>query len=301
VAAIAESVQPARSKPLLHNATRHPDPELRIRTFPYFVARPHLDKGSAMSTQAGRSGSSGRLSAIKGGRYERCTRDDEDVVERDDQLAHVIHDLKNPLSTIALEIELMSSRLSGACGHELAPAIGRIRRNVRFLDRLVYELMDACTLANGRFALRRSPCELGTLVAETVERTVPSAERHRVTLEVGERVDVMADALRIERVVANLLGNALKYTPPSSGILIRMRADTDTVQVSVCDSGPGLSLEEIELLFQPYRRVASSRARPGTGLGLYVSKRIVEAHGGTIGVESLRGMGARFHFALPLR
>jgi signal transduction histidine kinase len=219
--------------------------------------------------------------------------------ESDDELAHVIHDLKNPLSTIALEVELMDAKFAGQESDDVAQAIGRIRRNVSFLDRLVYELMDACTLSRGRFSIRRAPCELGALVIGAVDRAVPSPERHRVILDVGERAEVMADELRIERVIANLIDNALKYTPSGGGIAVRLTADEASAQVSVCDTGPGLTSEEIEILFQPYRRAATSRARPGTGLGLYVSKQIVEAHGGTIGVESIRGNGARFHFALP--
>jgi signal transduction histidine kinase len=254
-----------------------------------------------MSKQAGRwLGSSNGVFALGTGRHERFDHDEGDDTS-DDQLAHLVHDLKNPLSTIALEIELMDAKLSDEGAAELAPAIGRIRRNVRFLDRLVYELMDACTLSNGWFALRSSPCELGALVTDTVDRTIPTADRHRITLDVMDRAEVMADELRIERVLANLLDNALKYTPPGAEIAIRMSADACNAHVSVCDSGPGISPEEIELLFQPYRRATTSRARAGTGLGLYVSKQIIEAHGGTIGVESLRGNGARFHFALPLR
>jgi signal transduction histidine kinase len=254
-----------------------------------------------MSTQARRGvGSSSKLFVLGTGRHEWFVPN-EGAKERDDQLAHLVHDLKNPLSTIALEFELMDAKLSIEGPVEVSAAIARIRRNVRFLDRLVYELMDACTLSNGRFALRRSPCELRALVIETVDRTVPSADQHRVTVDVTDPAEVMADELRIERVLANLLDNALKYTPSSGGIAIRMSADDRSAHVSVCDSGPGIAPEEIELLFQPYRRAATSRARPGTGLGLYVSKQIIEAHGGTIGVESVRGMGARFHFALPLR
>jgi signal transduction histidine kinase len=113
-------------------------------------------------------------------------------------------------------------------------------------------------------------------------------------------IDVMLDELRIERVVANLLDNALKYTPVDAPISVSARREGDAATISVADSGPGLTAAEIANLFEPYRRGGAARGRSGTGLGLYVSKQIVEAHGGRIGVESVTGVGARFFFALPL-
>jgi signal transduction histidine kinase len=217
--------------------------------------------------------------------------------------AQIVHDVKNPLSSIALEVELLEARL--ACGDpfDAARSIGRIRRNVTFLDRLIYDLLDVCTLSNGRLALRRAPCDLQCLVVEVIDRVVPAAERHRVLLDQhGSRAPIEAriDELRIERVIANLLDNALRYTPKKSPIVVRLTRDTHNAHVSVSDGGPGLTDAERDVVFEPYRRGVSSRGHSGNGLGLYVSKQIVEAHGGYIGVESERGTGARFFFALPL-
>jgi signal transduction histidine kinase len=222
------------------------------------------------------------------------------VSNYDEQLAQIIHDLKNPLSTIALEIDLMDSRLEASERFDAGQAIARIRRNVRFLDRLIHDLVDMCTLASGELALRRSVCELGKLLASVIERVVPSSARHRVSLEAREPIETAVDELRIERVVANLLDNALKYTTPSADIVVQLTRESTGAQVSVCDAGPGLSPAEIESMFKPYRRGATSDGRAGSGLGLFLSKQIVEAHGGQIGVESVRGAGARFFFALPL-
>ena len=109
----------------------------------------------------------------------------------------------------------------------------------------------------------------------------------------------MVDELRIERVIANLLDNALKYTPASASIVVRLSGDRETAHVSICDAGPGLSSAEIGFVFEPYRRALSSAGQSGSGLGLYVSKQIVEAHGGYIGVDSARGAGARFYILAP--
>lgn len=218
----------------------------------------------------------------------------------DDELAQLVHDLKNPLATISLEVELVNAQLMAGKQLDAVSSIDRIRRNVGYLDRLIYDVVDVCTLTAGRLVLRRAPCELRALLAQVIDRVVPTSERARVTLETGDAAEAIVDSLRIERVVANLIDNALKYTPATGNIAIRLTRDDRSVQISVSDAGPGLSRGEIELVFDPYRRASTSRGRAGTGLGLYVSKQIVEAHGGHIGVESARGVGARFFFALPL-
>jgi len=215
----------------------------------------------------------------------------------EDELAQIVHDLKNPLASIALEVELMDARTPSG---EHAASIERIRRNVGYLDRLIYDLMDGCMLSSGKLALRRARCDLGGLLLAVIDRVVPTPDRHRVMLEVCNPAQVFVDELRIERVVANLLDNALKYTPASAGIVVRLSFELYGVQVSICDAGPGLTPAEKAVVFEPYRRAASGRRRPGTGLGLYVSKQIIEAHGGHIGVDSVRGVGARFFFGLPL-
>ena len=216
------------------------------------------------------------------------------------ELAQIVHDLKNPLSSIALETELLDARGVSCHGVDASQAMARIRRNVRFLDRLIYDLVDVCTLSDGRFALRRTRCDVAALLSIVIDRVVPAGDRHRVTLEAPIGIEAMLDELRIERVVANLLDNALKYTPNDAVIVVSARREGDGATISVADSGPGLTTAEIANLFEPYRRGGAARGRTGTGLGLYVSKQIVEAHGGRIGVESVTGVGARFFFALPL-
>lgn len=225
----------------------------------------------------------------------------ESILPRGDELAQIVHDLKNPLASIALEADMLEARGAHCGSFDAQRALARIRRNVQFLDRLIFDLMDACKLSNGSLALCRVPCELGRLVENVIERSVPGADRHRVFVDTLEPIEVLADEHRIERVVMNLLDNALKYTPSSGGIVVRMSRDERYAQLSISDAGPGLTSAEVGLVFEPYRRVSSAAGRSGTGLGLFVSKQIVEAHGGSIGVESVRGLGARFFFALPLR
>jgi signal transduction histidine kinase len=169
-----------------------------------------------------------------------------------------------------------------------------------FLDRLIYDLMDACTLANGEFNLRRTRFDLRQMIEAVVDRIVPWPDRHRVFADVDEHIHILGDELRIERVIGNLLDNALKYSPSSAAIVVSLQRDVHRMaRVTVTDGGPGMSPGELAFIFEPYRRASTSAGRHGSGLGLYVSKRIIEAHGGRIEVESIPGKGSQFSFLLP--
>jgi signal transduction histidine kinase len=213
------------------------------------------------------------------------------------EVVQIVHDLKNPLATIALEMSLLEDKLVQA---ELKGAVTRVAQNVAFLDRMVHDLLDASALDAESFEIQRKPTELRSLLEHVVERATASRDRSRVFLETPASVTLMIDDLRIERVVANLLQNALKYSPSTSGVLIRLDVSPDVAKVSVIDAGRGITAEEKTFIFDKYRRAAVARALEGNGLGLYVSKKIVEAHGGRIGVDSVHGAGSCFYFELPL-
>jgi PAS domain S-box-containing protein len=214
---------------------------------------------------------------------------------REEDMAEIVHDLKNPLSTIAIDAQVLSYRSdSGATPSQ----VWRIERNVAYMDRLVHELLDLCALDSGRFNLERRPIELRSLIERVLDRTLPTHHRARVYLDAFDHVVVPCDEYRIERVVANLVENAIKYTPPSTDIIVRMRTRYPIANVSVIDSGPGLSPAECELVFDKFKRAATSRS--GSGLGLYVSRKIIDAHGGRLAVESVPGVGSRFFFELPV-
>ena len=213
------------------------------------------------------------------------------------EVVHIVHDLKNPLATIALEMCILEDKLGQS---ELRPAVTRVTQNVAFLDRMVHDLLDASAIDADSFQIHRLDAELRALLERVLERTTATRDRSRVYLDAPRAVPILIDDLRIERVVANLLQNAFKYSPSSSAVVVRLETRKAVARVSVTDTGPGITPSETPYIFDKYRRASSAIGHDGNGLGLYVSKRIVEAHGGTIGVESVPGVGSCFFFELPL-
>ena len=205
-----------------------------------------------------------------------------------------------PLATIALESELLDASIDGLDHDALCRAVQRILLNVGFLDRMIQDLLDLSAIDAGRFSLRRNPVELRSLIEGTLERVVASRERDRVVFEGESQIVLSVDGLRLERVIANLIENAFKYAPKHSGIVVHLSRGPSTVCIAVVDAGPGIADDDHVAIFDKYRRARAAGSTDGNGLGLYVAKRIVEAHGGRIGVERVRDAGSRFFFELPV-
>lgn len=218
---------------------------------------------------------------------------------REEDVAQLVHDLRDPLATIALETYVLDRKLANGDQSDARCTIARIIRNVEFLDRIVQDLVDSCAIGEGQFEIHRRPTDLRALLEQVIARVVSTRDCGRVILDAPFPITMPIDDLRIQRVVANLIGNALKYAPKSSGIVVQLEAGALAAQISVTDTGPGLSAAEMEYIFEKYRRGAGARGVQGHGLGLYVSKLIVESHGGKIGVERA-GAGSRFYFELPM-
>lgn len=221
-----------------------------------------------------------------------------DAVRGEDVVA-ISHDLRAPLSVIALEVSMLEETLP-AERHDARCALARIARNLRYVDNLIHDLLDLSAIDASRFAIQTEPTELCGLVAEVVDRMVSTREHDRVKVEIHGTLVVDADARRIERVVTNLVQNALKYSPRTAPISVLVERDRDRACVSVVDAGPGMPPDEAARAFDKFRRCRTTSQHAGYGLGLYVSRKIIEAHGGTIGVDSVLGLGSRFHFRLPL-
>lgn len=216
-----------------------------------------------------------------------------------EHIALIAHDVRTPLSIITLEAELLQERLGDVPGAK--PSLDRILHNTAFIERLVGDLLDLAAVEAGRFELRTERLDLGRLVVETLDRAVAMVDRERVRVHVRQRALVLGDAYRLERVVANLLSNALKYSHMTSPVTVTLEiVQQQRVRVAVTDQGIGMTPEQARTVFERGHRTDGARSRDGYGLGLYISRKIVDAHRGRIGVASTPGKGSRFFFELPL-
>ena len=225
------------------------------------------------------------------------------VRARNDLLAVVSHDLRGPLSGVLLQTEVMLHLTRGGDEERaniLRGSAERIRRSAAHMKALTDDLLDLASIEAHRFALHLKSVESRELVEEALLAASPLAEAKRITLAV-ELIDVPrleADPERIFRVLSNLLGNAIKFTPEGGTITVRAERRGDALSIAVADTGPGIAADQLPHVFERYWK-AQSTSQPGTGLGLYIANGIVDAHGGKISAESSAG-GARFTFTLPL-
>lgn len=215
-------------------------------------------------------------------------------------LAMLVHDFKVPLSLVTLETQVLQEQLDDGAHVDMVRAISRVLRNVGFIERLVHELIDASTIEAGRFEVRRRPTELRDLVEGVVARWGDTPDRARVAVEAQGRIVALIDSLRVERVFANLLHNALVYSPERSPIMVKIRTLANIARVSVHDAAHRIPPHELDGLFDHYRIFAADYRSHGSALGLSISKQIIEAHGGRLGVTSSDHDGSEYFVELPL-
>jgi signal transduction histidine kinase len=216
-------------------------------------------------------------------------------------LAGVAHELRNPLSALKLSTALAAPGRGELTPERMQRTLGLVRRQVARLDRMVGDLLDATRIEAGKLELQLEERDARVLAREVVELYQASDPSHPLHLAVPEEpVPLRADAARVEQVLSNLVSNALKYSPAGTRVDVAVWHEGEDVLFSVTDLGIGISAEERRHLFAPFRRSDSARERaPGVGLGLSVSRRIVEAHGGRIEVDSQPGRGSTFRIRLP--
>jgi signal transduction histidine kinase len=228
-------------------------------------------------------------------------RADAELTRREDFMAIVSHDLRSLLGGIALSAELLKAVESAVDPFaKVKDYAERIQRFSARMSRLIGDLMDVASIEAGKLSLVRSRRDVAFLLRDATEAFEATAVAQGVSLSVSSSMSgvIDVDHERIFQVITNLVGNALKFTPSGGHISIAITRPGDVVQVSVTDTGEGIPPEALDRIFERYVQ-AREADRRGLGLGLYIAKSIVEAHGGTIGVESALGQGSTFFFTLP--
>lgn len=228
--------------------------------------------------------------------------DDTALAVRDEFLATVSHDLRSMLAALSLNADLLADQApNGSPGDTMRRHAAKTQRVVTRMNRLVNDLLDVASIEAGKLGLLPEKVELAKILAETIESFEPIAAAKRITLHAeaeGLRSYAVLDPGRILQVLANLMSNAIKFTPPGGEVSIQIRAGKNEVHFAVRDTGIGMSEESRQKVFEKFHQIDPDRR--GIGLGLHISKSIVEAHGGRMWVETKLGEGSTFSFVLPL-
>ncbi len=226
------------------------------------------------------------------------------VAARDEFLATVSHDLRGMLSSLMFSAELLLLHApEGSTGDVVRKQAGLSKRVLARMNRLISDLLDVASIEAGKLAMVLERTAVHGLLADTLDAFEPIAAGKKITLDVDEEtrsigIEAELDAGRILQVLANVLSNALKFTPEGGRVSISIRADAKALRFAVSDTGIGITADGLESVFERFTQV--TRGRGGLGLGLHISRSIVEEHGGKMWVESQVGVGSTFHFTLPL-
>ncbi|HET7291644.1 MAG TPA: PAS domain-containing sensor histidine kinase [Vicinamibacteria bacterium] len=220
---------------------------------------------------------------------------------RDDVLSIVSHDLQNLLNAIALNLVVLLRTPAATAAERRMRQCGEVvERSVGAMKRLLRDILEAQRMEGSPLQVLREPEDVAALVRDTAELMAALAADKRVRLDVrieGEPGRAMCERERLQQVLQNLIGNAIHFTPAEGSVVVRAWREGGEVRVSVADSGPGIAPEQHAHVFDRYWRGRGS-SRHGIGLGLFIVKRLVEAHGGRIWVDSAPGSGATFVFTL---
>jgi len=219
---------------------------------------------------------------------------------REVYISLISHDLRSPLASVMGHAQLLKMAVEAAgMGAREMQNVESIVASVRRMDAMIQDLVDSVRWETGQLILEKRPTGLKGLVSGLLERQGPVEGWERIAIEVSEDLPaVEADPERLERVLINLLANSLRYSPTESPVLVRAERAGREIVISVSDSGSGIAQDDLPHIFDRFYIVKAGRKPGGVGLGLYITKLLVEAHGGRIWVESELGKGSTFHFTL---
>ena len=237
-----------------------------------------------------------RLSRLYAMRHDAAARAETAVARRDELLGVVAHDLRSPLNVIMIRANLLRD---GARDESVRESCAAISRTVARMDNLIASLLDGAAIETGQLRVIKTDCAVADIVAPLVELFEPVATDKgiRFRVRMSEDLHVDADRERIVQVLSNLLSNAVRLAGREDRVELRVTGADGHVRIDVCDTGPGIPAELRSRIFERYYR--GDRQGRGIGLGLYIAKAIVTAHGGDIQVATQAGKGTVFRVRLP--
>lgn len=215
------------------------------------------------------------------------------------------HELKTPLTSIIAAAGLLAEELENTADQSNQKLIQTIIQNSNTLETRLAELLDIVKTGSGKLQLQLEPVDMKSLILGTCMQISPLLrnKQQNINTEFPDSMPIIqGDGQRLEQVLLNLLTNAAKFTPEGGNISVKVAKEDTGLVIGVHDDGIGIAREEQDRLFKPYSRLSSDRQRhPGLGLGLALSKQVVELHGGRIWVDSEQGQGSTFSFFIPRR
>lgn len=224
------------------------------------------------------------------------------LFQQSDLIAEMVHEIRTPLAAIVAYAELLQR--PSATLEQSSQFSNIILHESERLNDMAKNFLDLARLESGRAHLAQDPIDLSTVIRMVVNVLLPQAEakRVRVSVDIPDALPpVSGDAQRLHQAILNLAGNAVKYCRPDDSITVKASCEGDYLSVSVSDTGPGIPEESLSRIFERFYRVPGAENRAvGTGLGLTITRQIIEAHGGRITVSSVVGQGATFTFTLPM-
>jgi len=218
-------------------------------------------------------------------------------------LAAVAHDLRNPIGAIKMSADFMLSEYSNTLPMEVKELLSVAQRQATHLERMTSDLLDTMRTEGGALGIKKENCDLRSIIYDCCELFRNYSRDHRIMFAADpDCVFVDVDRDRMTQVFNNLISNAIKYSPYGGDVAVSLNQASGFGVLKVKDSGIGIPANELESIFQPFRRASSTRDTiPGVGLGLFTAKKIVEGHGGRIDIVSEIGSGSTFIVAIPLR
>jgi signal transduction histidine kinase len=220
----------------------------------------------------------------------------------EDFMRSISHDLRNPLSVMIGHAGLLVSALEQVYPDEqMLFSVHAIQRSGQQMTVMIEDLVDVARFEGGKLELVRTAIAVQDVLPEWLRRHAETMSTERVVLQLPANIPaVSANANRLERIFTNLFSNALKYSDPGAPVLVSARQSEEMVAVSISDQGPGIPAEDVPHIFERFYRVKRAEKTEGVGLGLFITRALVEAHGGRIWVSSESGHGSTFTFTLPV-
>jgi signal transduction histidine kinase len=238
---------------------------------------------------------------------EMAARLKEEERMRSDFISMLSHEVRTPLTSIRESVNLIAEEVMGDINDRQRRFLDIASREIERICQLLNHLMQVSRLEAGAMKVLAVPVDPSTFVNSSIDRVAPAAEAKGIKIRTEMPQDIsaiMGDPDHLQQVLLNLLGNAIKFSPSDTEVIVRVEPDLNgpvrMVRFSVCDSGAGIPEEELALVFHKYYRASGTRDHiDGVGLGLSISKHIVEAHGGRVWAESQVGRGSTFIFSIP--